>query len=137
MTRVLTSVVAGEAVDAGAERPNVNPSDLSDVVAVARMADEQTARDAVSSAAAAFPQWSRATPWQRAEILDGAGTEILARADELGDLLAREEGKTLAEARGEVVRAAQICKYFAGVALQPHGLALDSVRPGKIGRAHV
>ena len=49
--------------------------------------------------------WSRTTPWQRAEVLDRAGTEVMARADELGDLLAREEGKTYPEARGEVVRA--------------------------------
>jgi aldehyde dehydrogenase (NAD+) len=63
-------------------------------------------------------------------VLDKAGTEVLARADELGDLLAREEGKTLPEARGEVVRAGQILKYFAGAALAPHGHVLDSVRPG-------
>ncbi len=63
-------------------------------------------------------------------MLDRAGSEVMARADELGDLLAREEGKTYPEARGEVVRAGQILKYFAGVALQPHGQALDSVRPG-------
>ncbi len=84
----------------------------------------------MAAADAAFAAWSRTTPWQRAEVLDRAGTEVMARADELGDLLAREEGKTYPEARGEVVRAGQILKYFAGVALQPHGQALDSVRPG-------
>jgi alpha-ketoglutaric semialdehyde dehydrogenase len=128
--RVLTSVVDGQPVTGVDERPDVNPSDLADVVAVASIAGPDVARDAVAAADAAFPAWSRTTPWQRAEVLDRAGTEILARADELGDLLAREEGKTLPEARGEVVRAGQIMKYFAGVALQPHGQALDSVRPG-------
>ncbi len=111
-------------------RPDVNPSDLTDVVAEVSMAGPEVARAAVAAAAEAFATWSQATPWQRAEVLDRAGTEVIARADELGDLLAREEGKTLPEARGEVVRAAQILKYFAGVALQPHGQALDSVRPG-------
>jgi len=86
--------------------------------------------EAIEAARAAFPVWSATTPWQRAEVLDRAGTEVLARADELGDLLSREEGKTLPEGRGEVVRAGQILKYFAGAALQPHGQALDSVRPG-------
>lgn len=129
-TRTLTSVVAGQAVAGGADRPNVNPSDLDDVVAVASVADADLARAAVSAAAEAFGTWSTSTPWQRAEVLDRAGTEVFARADELGDLLAREEGKTLPEARGEVVRAGQILKYFAGVALAPHGQALDSVRPG-------
>ncbi len=129
-TRVLTSVVAGEAVQGGDERVDVNPSDLSDTVAVASLASPDTARAAVAAAADAFVSWSLSTPWQRAEVLDRAGSEVMARADELGDLLAREEGKTYPEARGEVVRAAQILKYFAGVALQPHGQALDSVRPG-------
>lgn len=128
--RTLTSVVGGVAVAGSEERPDVNPSDLSDVVAMASIAGADVAADAVAAADAAFRSWSRTTPWQRAEVLDRAGTEVMARADELGDLLAREEGKTYPEARGEVVRAGQILKYFAGVALQPHGQALDSVRPG-------
>ena len=128
--RVLTSVVGGAPVTGGEGRPNVNPSDLSDVVAEATVAGAEVARAAIAAASEAFGSWSRTTPWQRAEILDRAGTEVLARADELGDLLAREEGKTLPEARGEVVRAGQVLKYFSGVPLQPHGLALDSVRPG-------
>ncbi len=128
--RTLTSVLAGVPVPGDEERPDVNPSDLTDVVAVASLAGPETAKAAVTVAAEAFASWSHTTPWQRAEILDRAGSEVMARADELGDLLAREEGKTYPEARGEVVRAAQILKYFAGVALQPHGQALDSVRPG-------
>ncbi len=128
--RLLTSVIAGTAVEGAELRPDVNPSDLDDIVAHASVAGPEVARAAVAAAADAFGQWSQSTPWQRAEVLDRAGTEIIARADELGDLLAREEGKTYPEARGEVVRAAQILKYFSGVALQPHGQALDSVRPG-------
>jgi aldehyde dehydrogenase (NAD+) len=128
--RLLTSVVGGDRVEGAERRQNLNPSDLSDVVADVSVADARVAEDAVSAASSAFPAWASTTPWQRAEVLDRAGTEVLGRAGELGDLLAREEGKTLAEACGEVVRAGQILKYFAGVALQPHGQALDSVRPG-------
>lgn len=128
--RVLTSVVDGVAVPGVDERPDVNPSDLNDVVAIASAADAATAETAVAAARAALPVWSATTPWERSVVLDRAGGEIMARADELGDLLAREEGKTLPEARGEVVRAGQILKYYAGAVLQPHGLALDSVRPG-------
>jgi len=128
--RVLRSVVDGQPVDGVGDRPNVNPSDLDDVVCIASIGDAAMAQGAVVAASDALPIWSRTTPWQRAEILDRAGSEVMGRADELGDLLAREEGKTYPEARGEVVRAGQILKYFAGAALQPHGLALDSVRPG-------
>lgn len=67
---------------------------------------------------------------QRADILDTVGNTILARKAELGDLLAREEGKTLAEGIGEVTRAAHIFKYFAGEALRIPGERLASVRPG-------
>ena len=129
-TRAIGCIVGGEHRATGNARPNRNPSNTGDVVLEAMCGTVETATDAVSAAEAAFATWSRTTPWQRAEILDRAGTEVLARADELGDLLAREEGKTLPEARGEVVRAGQILKYFAGVALQPHGQAVDSVRPG-------
>ena len=128
--RLLRSFVGGGFVDADDRRADVNPSDTGDVVAEVAVAGADVARDAVAAAADAFPAWAQTTPWQRAEVLDRAGTEVMARADELGDLLAREEGKTLPEARGEVVRAGQILKYYAGTALQPHGQALDSVRPG-------
>ena len=128
--RLLTSVIAGRAVPGVEERPNINPSDVSDVLAETSAADAAMAQWAIDAAREALPVWSQTTPWERSVVLDRAGSEVMARADELGDLLAREEGKTLPEARGEVIRAGQILKYFAGAVLQPHGLALDSVRPG-------
>jgi aldehyde dehydrogenase (NAD+) len=78
------------------------------------------------------PSWPSplTTPQQRFDILDAVGTEILARRAELGDLLAREEGKTLPEAIGEVQRAGNIFKFFAGEALRPGGETMPSVRPG-------
>lgn len=130
MSTTITSIVGGAHVAGQTGATDVNPSDTSDVVREYGHVDASVATDAVAAASAAFPAWSSTTPWQRAEVLDRAGTEILARADELGDLLAREEGKTLPEARGEVVRAGQIMKYFAGDVMQPHGQALDSTRPG-------
>jgi alpha-ketoglutaric semialdehyde dehydrogenase len=126
----ITSIVGGERISGEGGHVDVNPSDNSDVVREYGHVGEQAARDALAAAREAFPAWSGTTPWQRAEVLDRAGSEVLARADELGDLLAREEGKTLPEARGEVVRAGQILKFFAGDVLQPHGRSVDSVRPG-------
>jgi aldehyde dehydrogenase (NAD+) len=130
VTAQLSSLVAGDRVVGSAESPDVNPSDTSDVVVSTTHVDADVARDAVRAARESVSVWASTTPWQRAEVLDRAGSEILARADELGDLLSREEGKTLSEGRGEVVRAGQILKYFAGAVLQPQGQALDSVRPG-------
>ena len=109
---------------------NINPSDTRDLVGEYAQADAAQAREAVAAAQQAFPAWSQSTPQQRFDILDAAGSEILARKAELGDLLAREEGKTLPEAIGEVGRAGAIFKFFAGEALRVGGDIVPSVRPG-------
>ncbi|MBT9502314.1 MAG: aldehyde dehydrogenase family protein [Burkholderiaceae bacterium] len=122
--------IAGEWLDGARVSRNINPSDTRDLVGEYAQADAAQTRLAISAAEAAFPAWSLSTPQQRFDILDAVGTEILARRAELGDLLAREEGKTLPEAIGEVARAGNIFKFFAGEALRPGGEALPSVRPG-------
>jgi acyl-CoA reductase-like NAD-dependent aldehyde dehydrogenase len=109
---------------------SINPSDLQQTVAEYARADRSQAELAIRAAADAFADWSLATPQRRADALDQIGTEILARKDELGMLLAREEGKTLPEAVGEAARAGRIFKFFAGEALRVAGETVASVRPG-------
>ncbi|MFC5357845.1 aldehyde dehydrogenase family protein [Azospirillum himalayense] len=121
--------IAGEWV--GSEgRENISPSDTDDVIGVFAKATRKDVLDAISAAKAAFPAWSRSGPLVRHAVLRKAADEILARKDELGALLAREEGKTLPEAVGEVVRASQIFDFFAGEALRLAGETVPSVRPG-------
>lgn len=122
--------IGGAWVDGASASRNLNPSDLSDVIGEYAQADAEQARRAIAAARDAFPKWALSTPQQRFDALDAVGTEILARKAELGDLLAREEGKTLPEAIGEVGRAGQIFKFFAGEALRIPGEKLASVRPG-------
>ncbi|MEJ5031805.1 aldehyde dehydrogenase family protein [Comamonas sp. MYb69] len=110
--------------------PNTNPSDLSDVIGQYAQGDASDVDAAVAAATAAFPAWSVSGIQARHDALDKIGNEILARKDELGDLLAREEGKTRPEAIGEVARAGQIFKFFAGECLRLAGESLPSVRPG-------
>ena len=124
------NLINGEWVEGARLSRNINPSDTRDVVGEYAQGSAQQARDAVGAAQAAFAGWSRSTPQQRFDVLDAAGTEILARRNELGDLLAREEGKTLPEAIGEVARAGNIFKFFAGEALRVGGEVVPSVRPG-------
>jgi alpha-ketoglutaric semialdehyde dehydrogenase len=124
------NLIAGEWTEGVRTTRNINPSDTRDVVGEYAQADAAQTRSAIAAAQAASPAWSMSTPQQRFDILDAVGTEILARRAELGDLLAREEGKTLPEATGEVVRAGNIFKFFAGEALRPGGELLASVRPG-------
>ena len=107
-----------------------NPSDTREVVAEYARADRNQTELAIRAAADAFPHWSQTTPQRRADVLDQIGSEILARREELGKLLAREEGKTLPEAIGEAARAGHIFKFFAGEALRGDGETIASVRPG-------
>ena len=92
--------VGGEAV------PNINPSDTGDVVGEYARASIDDVQRAIAAATAALPAWSRSGLLERHAILRKAADEIVARKDELGRLLSREEGKTLAEGIGETVRAA-------------------------------
>jgi aldehyde dehydrogenase (NAD+) len=124
------NLVGGEWLAGASVTRNINPSDTRDVVGEYAQADAAQAQAAIAAAKAAFAGWSVSTPQQRADALDKIGTEILARKDELGRLLSREEGKTLPEGVGEVTRAGQIFKYFAGQALSLTGQVLPSVRPG-------
>ena len=107
-----------------------NPSDLDDVVGEYARADANHTEAAIRAAAGACDAWAHTTPQRRADVLDQIGSEILARKEELGKLLAREEGKTLPEAAAEAARAGNIFKYFAGEALRGAGERLASVRPG-------
>lgn len=107
-----------------------NPSDVDDVVGSYAAADAAQTRGAIEAARAAFPAWSRSSIQERADLLDAVGSRILARAQEIGRLLAREEGKTLKEGVGETVRAGHIFKFHAGQALRITGDLVDSTRKG-------
>ena len=122
--------IDGQWVEGASVSRNVNPSNLDDVIGEFAQADADQTQRAIGAARKAFAQWSLSTPQQRFDLLDQVGSTILSRKAELGRLLAREEGKTLPEAIGEVGRAAQIFKFFAGEALRIGGEIVPSVRPG-------
>jgi aldehyde dehydrogenase (NAD+) len=121
--------IAGEWVGASQGAESINPSNTRDVVGVFARGSVDDAKRAIAAAKQAFPQWSRSGIQQRHDLLKKIGDEILARKEELGRLLAREEGKTLPEAVGEVARAGQIFLFFAGEALRIAGEKIASVRP--------
>lgn len=130
MTELHCNLVDGEWVEGDDVSENINPSNTDEVVGRYARASKADAERAIASAKAALPGWSRSGIQQRHDILKAASDEILARKEELGRLLAREEGKTLAEGIGETVRAAQIFGFFAGEALRIAGELIPSVRPG-------
>jgi acyl-CoA reductase-like NAD-dependent aldehyde dehydrogenase len=121
--------IAGEWVD-GEAIPNINPSNTDEVVGTYARATADDVKRAIAAAREAFPAWSRSGIQQRHDILKAASDEILNRRQEIGRLLSREEGKTLAEGIGETVRAGQIFDFFAGECLRLSGETVPSVRPG-------
>ncbi|HEV8408450.1 MAG TPA: aldehyde dehydrogenase family protein [Sphingomicrobium sp.] len=129
MTDILTHLIGGKTVAGEPAGESLNPSNIEDVVARYPKGGASEVNDAVKAARAAFPGWSDSSPEVRSDILDRAGSLVMTRSKELGALLSREEGKTLAEGTGEVMRAARILKYFAGEALRRHGRTLESTRP--------
>jgi alpha-ketoglutaric semialdehyde dehydrogenase len=130
MSEMHRNFIAGDWVTGAETARNINPSDLSDVIGEYARADKTQTDTAIAAARAAFPAWSMSSIQDRANLLDSIGNTILARKDELGRLLSREEGKTLPEGVGEVVRAGQIFKFFGGEALRLAGEKIQSTRPG-------
>ncbi len=121
--------INGEWLEGASTSENINPSDITDVVGLYAQADTKQTEDAIAAAKAALPGWSNTTPQQRADVLEAIGVELLARKDEIGKLLAREEGKPLSNGIAETTRAAQIFKFFAQETLRVEGTYVASVRP--------
>src|ERR1700742_2069974 len=131
MTEQFSNWIGGEPAGSTRILDSINPSDTREVVGHYALASVEDAGRAIAAAKAAAPAWAASAPQLRHDILKRASDEILARQAELGKLLAREEGKTLPEATGEVGRAAQVMLYMAGEALRSSGekfmgLAADS-----------
>ncbi|MCF1743465.1 aldehyde dehydrogenase family protein [Paradevosia shaoguanensis] len=129
MGEIFKNLIDGEWTGGG-ESKNINPSNISDVIGLYAQGTVEDTKQAIAAAKAAFPKWSRSGLLERHSILSKTAHEILARKEELGRLLSREEGKTLPEGIGEVTRAAQIFEFFAGEALRLNGEIIPSVRPG-------
>jgi aldehyde dehydrogenase (NAD+) len=126
---VKPNFINGKWVEGHDHLENVNPSNTSDVVGHFSIADQSQVLDAIEAAKNSQSKLAAMTPQHRFDALDFIGSEILLRIDELADLLAREEGKALSDARAEVNRASQIFKFFAGESLRIQGEMLASTRP--------
>ena len=128
---IKTSFIDGAFVEAESHADileNRNPSQPTDIVDRFARADAALTEKAIRAAKTAFRDWSTSSPQLRANVLDRIGSEILARRAELGELLAREEGKIVREALGEVDRAGHSFKFYAQEALRAKGEKYDSVR---------
>ncbi|MEO9574659.1 MAG: aldehyde dehydrogenase family protein [Tateyamaria sp.] len=122
--------IAGEWVAGASEIENRNPSDLSDLIGMFAQATPEQLDATLEQAQRAQAEWAAYGIERKYNVLMAIGTEMMSRAEELGTLLSREEGKPLAEGRGEVYRAGQFFTYYAAETLRQMGDTADSVREG-------
>jgi aldehyde dehydrogenase (NAD+) len=130
MTATQRNYIGGDWVAGAGEIENRNPSDLADVVGHFAQATPGQLDEALAAANSAQAEWAACGMERKQAVLSAIGTELMARADALGTLLSREEGKPFAEGRGEVYRAGQFFTYYAHECLRQLGETADSVRPG-------
>ncbi|RIK51710.1 MAG: aldehyde dehydrogenase family protein [Chloroflexi bacterium] len=128
------NLIDGEWVDAsdGATFTTENPAQKGDVIGSFPSATKEDTRRAVEAARAAAAGWANMPPPARGAILDKASRIVEARMDEYAAILTREEGKTRAEATGEVTRARDILRFYAGEGWRMGGDVLPSNTSGSL-----
>ena len=119
--------IGGALVAGGDYTENRNPSDTDDLIGLYAVGGVEEVDAAVAAATQAFATWSTTPTGQRSAVLQRISAGIAEREPELADMLAREEGKTLAEAIGEVRRAAATFSYYAGEIMQATGSVYASL----------
>jgi alpha-ketoglutaric semialdehyde dehydrogenase len=130
MAEIYNNLIGGEWVPGADPIANINPSDVTDTIGLYAQATAAQLDHAVAVAKDAQREWQKTGLEQRQQVLDVVGRELMDRSEELGRLLSREEGKPLAEGKGEVFRAGQFFCYYAAEVLRQIGETADSVRPG-------
>ena len=130
MSKTYTNFIAGEWVDGSSTVENINPSDTSEVIGLYAQATAGQLSDALQAAKKAQKEWASTGLEARQKVLMNIGEELIARSAELGELLAREEGKPRAEGVGEVYRSGQFFTYYAAEVLRQMGETADSVCAG-------
>ena len=114
----------------GSTTSTYNPSDLDELVGEYASAGAAEAEEALAAARRALPGWKRFNMQARSEILRKVGDALLARSEEIGTLLAREEGKTLKDGIGETIRAANVFHFYSGEVVRHPGQWYNSMRDG-------
>jgi aldehyde dehydrogenase (NAD+) len=131
-TITLSHHVAGKSVAGPAAFEQPNPADPNDLVVEGPEGNASLAGEAVTAARSAVTALADAGVEKRADALSFIGRALMAKVPELALLIARETGKTVPDAKGEIIRAARLFEFFAGEAIRNVGEIFDSTRPGAI-----
>ena len=130
MTTDRMNLIAGRWVAGESTIENRNPSDTSDLIGLFAQASTQQLEATLAAAKSAQAEWAAYGLERKYNVLMAIGNELMQRAEELGTLLSREEGKPIAEGKGEVYRAGQFFTYYAAETLRQISDTADSVRDG-------
>ena len=129
MSNLGSNLINGQWLNNGQSFTSINPSDITDCIGTFNAASKEDSLLAIKSARNAFGEWSASSLEERKKILDCIGDELINRSAEIGELIAREEGKPLAEGIGEVYRSGQFFQYFGAEVLRQMGELATSTRP--------
>ena len=132
--RTYQNFIGGEwvAAKSGQTFKNLNPADTREFVAEYPVSGKEDAAEAIGAARAAAPAWGAMTSVARGRVLSKTSQILESRKAELAELLTREEGKTLAEANGEVQRALDIFRFFGGLSYTLGGQTIPHDLPGNL-----
>lgn len=125
------SFIGGEWLETTSTKtaPNINPANINDIIGTTELCTREEARKAVETAYAAFKGWKNTPAPARGKIIAKAARLMEEYKEELSQILTREEGKTLAEARGELGRAINVVEFCAGESRRMNGETIPSELP--------
>jgi len=123
--------IGGEWIKSSASKsaPNVNPANTDDVIGDIPLATREEARRGVEAAAEAFAKWRSTPAPTRGRIVAQAAKLLEGNKEELAQILTREEGKTIAESRGELQRSINVAEFCAGESRRLTGETIPSELP--------
>src|SRR5882672_1287159 len=123
--------IGGKWIESSSSRTvnNVNPANTDDIVGTVRQATREEARAAVDAASDAFQSWRKTPAPSRGKIVGKAARLMEEAKEELAQILTREEGKSLAESRGELQRSINVAEFCAGESRRMNGETIMSELP--------
>ena len=122
--------INGKWADSSDKTENINPSDTSDIIGRFALASSSQLEEAICAAKKAQPGWDKTGLEDRRKLLFAVGQTLMAQSAAIGEIISREEGKPIAEGKGEAYRAGQFFDYYAAEVMRQLGDNADSVRPG-------
>ncbi|MCH2693221.1 MAG: aldehyde dehydrogenase family protein [Acidobacteriia bacterium] len=132
MSEIFGNFINGEWVDSSSGKTfkSVNPANIEEEIASYQVSTVSDVKAGIEAAKSSQTDWSAIPAPQRGTILIKAAELLEQRTEQIASEMTREEGKTIAEAKGEVGRSVNILRYFGGEGARFCGETIPSERAG-------